>query len=219
MIVDGGAIAGYLALKVSGAAGRLVDRGFDSLLSVLAKRVTQKFGPRPVADLRSDPTDTRIHDKVAAAVEYRARHDSKFGRDIRAIQNDLDRMGGRDVIQQFWNNSVNRVSGGNFIQAYRDVGPIKDSFNTFHQSTDDFSHAPDWIRTTLWIGVVLMLAGFLANGLFMVTLIRDTDKYDLNGHALGGDVRFVMVGTLLFLVGLVFFGVSRVGKSTSRRRG
>lgn len=108
-MIDGGVIAGYLALAAARGVDRFVNGRIDSILAALANRVARKMGLGPAADLRPDPTDTQVQKKIARAVVSRSQSDPQFARDLRALQDQLDREGGRPLLQQFWNNSVNQA--------------------------------------------------------------------------------------------------------------
>lgn len=214
-MIDGGVIAGYLALAIGRGVGRFVDRGLDAALDALADRVKKKMGLGPAADLRPDPHDPRVHDKIAGAIARRAAADPRFDRDLAMLQRRLDQAGGRAALRQFWSNSVGEMRGGNLFQAQQHYGDQVVG-NVYRNSIDvplesDFSGAPGWVKATLWLGMIVSLTGF---ALFAVTLFGSF------GDAPGEPPDFHQLGVAggVFFAGLVVLAVSQLGKSTSRRR-
>ncbi|MGH3449926.1 MAG: hypothetical protein ACRDQW_04205 [Haloechinothrix sp.] len=209
-MIDGGVIAGYLAVAAARSAGRFVDRKIDGVLDRLSERVATRLGVRPVTDIARDPRNMQVQHQVGRAIEATAATDAKFAREIARLQADLDRQHGRALI--------NDVRAGVNIQAIGGGDAVGGNlYKTYiHGSHEhDYSGAPMWVKVLIWIGVLISLVGF---GILAVTFVG------IFGEAAGGGAPDppsfdnVGLGFGVFFAGLVLQAIGAMGKATSRPR-
>lgn len=225
-MIDGGLIAGYLAVAVARGADRFVSNKIDSFLNALATRVASKMGHRPAADLRADPTDVQVQDRIAHAIEKRSRNDARFARDLAALQERLDREGGRQLVQQMWNGSFTNVRHSNIIQAPVAgdvaVGNINKTWiDAPHMA--DYSRAPGWVKLFTWVGALICLVGFGIIGASIFGFISGAaEQFDSGGvpepTGFGAKFKYIAIGFGVFFAGLIVASIANLGKSTSRPR-
>jgi hypothetical protein len=210
-VIDGGVVAGYLAVLLGGAAKRFVDGRIDGGLTALYDRVVRRLGGAVVRDLRQNPDDVDAQHRVARAVENIAAVDRRFAGELAAIVDRLDRAGGR----QF----VNQVQAHTNIQAWGDQavhgGVINKSWSRSAEHPSNYSGAPAWVKVITALGAVLLFGGL---GLLAVEIVTTLSaaRNEIGRFRLP-DLTDLKQGAILFACGLLLSLVGGLGRSMSRR--
>ncbi|WP_280295112.1 hypothetical protein [Nocardia abscessus] len=163
-MIDGMAIAAYLAAAIGAASGRWVNGQLDQAFSALTDAVTRRLGRQPVDVLTQNPDSIQARRRVAEAIEREALIDEQFARELSEIRARLDRLGGQNVVAaaeqggQVVVNNHGQVAGRDNILTNVDVA-----------NQDDLSRAPAWAKVCLWVGGAIAAIGF---ALFMSALYQ-----------------------------------------------
>jgi hypothetical protein len=91
-------VVGYLLASLLGAAKRKGDRVLDSALDNLVGRVQQRIGYGPTDTLWSKPRDPRTRADVQQQIQHAMWNDPAFALEVQRRVNELDRLGGRELI-------------------------------------------------------------------------------------------------------------------------
>ncbi len=211
-MIDGGIVAGYLTVLLSGAAKRFVDNRIDGGLKALYDRVVRRLGGGAVRDLRADPGDTRAQDQLARAVENIAATDRRFAGEISRIVDQLDRAGGRRFVNQVQAHTNMQNFGGD--QAIHG-GVINKSWSRSTEHPANYSGAPAWVKAVTVLGAVLAFGGM---GLLVVDVITVMSAgQDEFGRPQPPDLADLKRGAILFACGLVLSIAGSMGRAMSRR--
>lgn len=108
-MIDGGVVTGYVLAFLGGAAKRFLDSRIDGGLSSLYDRLVRRLGERVVRDVANRPGDPRARGRFAQEVEYAASQDPRFAHELAAIVDQLDRAGGRVLINQVHPSNYSRA--------------------------------------------------------------------------------------------------------------
>jgi hypothetical protein len=197
MALDVGVLSSYLTMWLYRGARQLADRTFEVLLDRLANLIEQRIGQRTLRALRKNPGDIEIATQVSHKIATVAQRDHAFASELQKLIRDLDRCGGRTVI-----NQVNQVTGQN-VQAFggqaRAAG--RDQFNVNVPDPDDWSRAPSWVKATFVLGAVIFALGLAIN---LLTMNRVPQGFPL--------------GWGVFVIGFVILLVGALGKMMSGRK-
>lgn len=147
-MIDGGVLAGYLAVAASRATGRVFDRPVDALFDRLALHVAQRLGWQAVQSVRATPGDARQQRQVGQGIDAVARVDAGFAAELARLQDRLDREVGRQMI--------NVVNARTSVQ----VGGNGDAHGGHHYELNvpepaDHPRSPFWARTMLVLGLAI----------------------------------------------------------------
>ena len=211
-MVDGGIVAGYLTVLLTGAARRFVDNRIDGGLKRLYDQVVRRLGGRAVHELRSAPEDAHAQDRLARAVERHAAVDHRFADEIARIVAQLDRAGGRRIVNQVQaRTNMQNFGGDQAIQG----GVINKTWSRSTEHPANYSGAPTWVKALTALGAVLALGGMALLVVDVITAI--SSGQDEFGRPQFPDLGDLRRGAILFACGLVLSLVGSLGRSMSRR--
>lgn len=203
MALDGGLVVGYLTAAVLGAGRRWVDRRLDTLLDNLTNRVAHRLGRGPVDRLARDPRDEAVRSELGLTIDGAINHDRAFARDVARLVAELDRNGGRQL--------VNEVHAQHNLQAFDHGMVIGRDFNYFHTpDPSDLSDAPGWIKVCMGLGYATAATGML---IFFVTLFSGIPGPDEPFPPPGFPLAFGV-----FFVGFILVGIGSLARSFGGRR-
>lgn len=167
-MVDGGIVAGYLTVLLTGAARRFVDNRIDGGLKRLYDQVVRRLGGRAVHELRNAPEDAHAQDRLARAVERHAAVDHRFADEIARIVAQLDRAGGRRIVNQVQaRTNMQNFGGDQAIQG----GVINKTWSRSTEHPANYSGAPTWVKALTALGAVLALGGMALLVVDVITAI------------------------------------------------
>src|SRR5262249_7921511 len=140
---------------------RFVSNKIDTILVALENRVKAAMGLGPSRDLRADPTDPRVQDMIARAIERRAQQDATFARDLASLRDRLDREGGRRLPPQVWTGGPVSVGRGNSVQAQHAGGDVAGgNINKMSiRHPGEMYDKPALVRAGYWISGILVVIG------------------------------------------------------------
>lgn len=142
-------IFGYLGVVAARAAGRAVDRKLDGGLDAFLDVLGRKFRRNPAADLTRDPRP-EAREAIARDIARATRDDGRFGEELGAVIGHLDRLGGRQVINNIAGPYLHHQGRGN-------IQYIEHAHRTYHPH--DVSHAPAFVKVVIAIGMAGLLLG------------------------------------------------------------
>jgi hypothetical protein len=205
-MIDGGVVVGYLTVALARGATRLADRAFDGLLDKLVGEIKRRLGSEPEETLMHHPADPVSRQQIARDLQVAMRMDPSFARELEEVVAELDRLGGRNVINNV-NAQLNVQAIGGGIAVGGDV--------TYVDVPDpsDLSGAPVWVKATIALGLLLAVAGL---GIFGYTLF--TDMPDLDDPNFGETPEGIPLAAGVFFAGFVLLGIASIGRAFSRRR-
>ncbi|MEU6831689.1 hypothetical protein ABZ894_23820 [Nocardia beijingensis] len=197
-MIDGMAVATYLAAALGAAGGRAVDRSMDQGLTALTGVVTRRLGRRALDDLDRNPRSMAARRQLADQIERAASADAEFARELAALHATLGRPNGATVINTATHGS-RIVTGGKGLTAGGSI------HNTTYDiaSDEDLSRAPIWSKALLWIGLVFVGIGFVGG---------------LIGMSQGASVSGQFNLLPFFLIGGVLMTFAELGARTSTPR-
>ena len=207
-MIDGGIVVGYLTAYLLRGARALADQAFESLLDRLAQVIERRLGARPLDQLERNPGDQDTQQRVSQTIQGAMQHDPQFSAEVRALAEQLDRMGGRQIINQVYAQTNVQAFGERAIAA---TGPVTITDVKVPDPTD-WSDAPGWVKLFAIVGIILCVVGFL---IFGYTLF--TDNQSLNDPNFGKMPAGVPLAFGVFFVGFVIAAIGAVGRSLSKR--
>jgi len=145
-MIDGGVLAGYLAVAATRATGRVFDKAVDGLFDRLAQRVAQRLGGQAVAAISANPGDRQQQRQVGQGIETVAKVDSQFAAELAQLQDRLDRLVGRQLINTVHAETNIQAFGGNAYGGHHYEYNVPDP--------TDYSKAPSWVRVLLVVAAV-----------------------------------------------------------------
>jgi hypothetical protein len=206
MLIDGGLIVGYVTAALLRGGKHVADKAVDALLDRLTNVIVDRMGPGPVDRLRRNPQDEQVQREVGLTIDGATSVDASFAKDLAALVAELDRRGGRQMINQVY-AQMNVQAFDHGMAAGRD-------FNYFHApDPSDMSDAPGWVKLCVVVGMVLALAGFF---IFGYTLFTDTP--DLDDPDFGKTPAGIPIAAGVFFLGFIILGIGSMGRAMSKRR-
>jgi len=206
MLIDGGLIVGYLTASLLRGGQRIADRTVDSLLDRLTGLITDRMGPGPVDRLRTHPREETVQREVGFTIDGATSVDANFARELAALVAELDRHGGRQMI--------NEVYAQMNVQAFDHGVAVGRDFTYFNApDPTDMSDAPGWVKFCIVIGSVVALAGMFIFGYTFFTDNPSVDDPNFGEIPAGIPIAFGV-----FFLGFVILGIGSIGRSLSRRR-
>lgn len=207
-MIDGGVLAGYLAVAATRAAGRVFDKTVDALFDRLAQRVGQRLGGQAVAAINANPGDRQRQRQVGQGIEAVARVDPQYAAELAHLQRRLDELVGRQLINVVHaQTSVQAFHGGNAYGGHHYEYSVPDP--------TDYSKAPVWVKVLIVIGIVIALFGF---GMVLVGILGFINSVPDSPPDRLPDFGSVLRGFGVFFAGLIILTIANVGKVLSRRR-
>lgn len=206
-MIDGGVLAGYLAVAATRQAGRVFDKAVDALFDRLAQRVAQRLGGQAVAAINARPGDREQQQRVGQGIEAVAGVDRQFAAELADLQRRLDNAVGRQLINTVYAHTSVQAFGGN---AY---GGGHFEYNV--PDPTDYSKAPGWVKVLTVLGIGVALVGF---GIAFVTILGFITSVPNFPDAGMPDFGNVGLGFGVFFVGLVVLTVANLGKVMSKKR-
>lgn len=206
LVIDGGLIVGYLTAALVRASQRWGDRTLDSMLDRLAALVARRLGRQPLDRLARNPTDSSVQREVGLTIDGAVSVDKAFERELSKLVTELDRRGGRQVI--------NQVYAQMNVQAFDHGIAVGGDFNYFNvPDPTDLSTAAWWVKFCVVVGAVTAISGLF---IFGYTLF--TDMPDLNDPDFGETPPGIPLAFGVFFIGFVILGIGSLGRAMSRRR-
>jgi hypothetical protein len=217
-MIDGGLITGYLLAAVARGGRKILDRTVDAALDRLADAVTAKLGHGPENDLSRDPGNPVIRSNVARAVERASHDDPAFARDLAALQVQLDRSGGPQILLNQVNAQVNAQAFGS-----GNVRVGDDYYTAYH--SNDYDPADELVsgrgpgRALAVVGLLIALAGF-GGWIYLIFSAFSSADVDSNpfSRELVPGVPLAPVAFVTFLVGGVLYGLGLSMSKAARKR-
>jgi hypothetical protein len=207
-MIDGGVLAGYLAVAATRAAGQVFDKTVDGLFDRLAQRVTERLGGQALAGINANPGSTYQQRQVGQSIDAAARVDPRFAAELAQIQRRLDQLVGRQMISIVNAQTNVQALGG---RAYG--GGHNYALNMSDQA--DHSKAPSWVKVLVVVGLLIALVGF---GMAFVGILSVVGSISGATQVDPPDLDEILPGFGLFFVGIVVMVIASVGKAISRRR-
>jgi hypothetical protein len=196
MALDLAVISGYVMVLLARGVSRVGNKVLDHLLDQLAALINERIDRPTLKALQNNPGDSeieRVSHKLAAA----AKTNRAFTSQLQKVIRDLDRHGGRTIIEQV----INQVEAGTNVQAFGDhpMAAGHDIFNVKVPDPDDWSGAPSWVKATFGLGAVVCALGIAINFLMVKN----------------GQVNFLGAG--IATMGFVILLVGALGRMMSGR--
>jgi hypothetical protein len=216
-MIDAAVVAAYLGAAVARGGRRLLDTVIDTGLDRLSAAVVRRLGRGPATDLAHNPDRPAVRAHVARQLESTARCDPGFARELAFLVAQLDRSGGRRLI----NNVRAQVNVQAFDGGYAHYG----DYNEGDIYTNDYDPADELVagqgigRFVAIIGLTVTLAGFLGFVWVMYDAFRNggPGSSPLDLEILPG-VPMLPVGFLAFLFGGIVYGLGTTASKAARKR-
>ncbi|GAA3432417.1 hypothetical protein GCM10018954_020200 [Kutzneria kofuensis] len=210
-MIEGGVVVAYLVALLGGAAKRFMEGRAEAAMTGLYNVVARKFGGI-VGDLRADPADPNAQRRLARAVENTATVDPHFAEQLAALVDRLDRVGGRQFLNQVQaHTNVQNFGGDQAVYG----GVINKSWSRTSEHPENYSGAPGWVKVATVLGVLAFLGGFLLI-VVRVALVMSSGE-DEFGRPLAPGLADLAPGGVLIAIGLVLGVAGSLGRSMSRR--
>ena len=206
-MIDGGVLAGYLAVAATRVAGRVFDKTVDGLFDRLAQHVAQRLGWHAIDSINANPGDVQQQRQVGQSIDAVARVDSQFAAELSRLQDRLDRQVGRQLI--------NVVNAQTSVQAFGGDAYGGHHYELTAPDPTDYSKAPAWVKVLIVVGTVIALAGF---GMAFIGIVGFIGSVPDASATDPPDFGNVLPGFGLFFVGVVVLAVAGIGRALSRRR-
>jgi len=136
-MIDAAVVAAYLGAAVARGGRRLLDTMIDTGLDRLSTAVVRRLGRGPATDLAHNPDSPAVRAHVARQLESTARCDPGFARELAFLVAQLDRSGGRRLI----NNVRAQVNVQAFDGGYAHYG----DYNEGDIYTNDYDPADELV--------------------------------------------------------------------------
>jgi hypothetical protein len=190
MPLDLGIISGYLTVLLARGARHLADHVLDGLLDRLAALLEKRID---LQALQSNPGAIETN-RLAQSLAAAAQSDRAFASELEAVIRDLDRHGGRTII--------NQVNAEQNVQAFDQGIAVGGDLFVNAPDPNDWSNAPGWVKGTSFLGFAVAVLGM---GIFFLKMF-------------GGPPTSVPVGLVVFFFGFIMMGIGALGRMMSRRR-
>ena len=216
-MIDAAVAAAYLGAAVARSGRHLLDTMIDTGLDRLSTAVVRRLGRGPATDLARNPDSPAVRAHVARQLESTARCDPGFARELAFLVAQLDRSGGRRLI----NNVRAQINVQAFDGGYAHYG----DYNEGDIYTNDYDPADELVagqgigRFVAIIGLTVTLAGFLGFVWVMYDAFRNggPGSSPLDLEILPG-VPMLPVGFLAFLFGGMVYGLGTTASKAARKR-
>lgn len=216
-MIDGGVIAAYLAAAVARGGERLVSKAVDAGLDRLSAAVARRMGRGPDTDLARDPRSPAVQAHVGRAIESAAQRDPAFAQELAALLQQLDRVGGRRLI----NNVRAHVNVQAFDGGYAHFGDYYegDSYSNDYDPGDEIVAGRGIGRFVAIIGLLVAMAGFVgfASVIYGGFASDGVGYSPLDLEVLPG-IPMLPVGFLAFLIGGIVYGLGTSASKAARKR-
>lgn len=164
------------------------------------------MGRQTLDRLKGNARDENVQRDVGLTLDGALRADPSFARELASVIAELDKRGGRQII--------NQVYARTNVQAFQDGIAVGGNFNVYPAADPhDYSAAPSWVKLCIVVGSALAVAGLF---IFGYTLF--TDMPDLNDPDFGQTPRGIATAAAVFFAGFVITGIGSLGRALSRRR-
>ena len=216
-MLDAGVVVAYLGAAVARGGKRLLDTAVDAGLDRLSGAVARRLGREPESGLARDPRSPAVQAHVVHEIEAAALRDPAFARELTALVAQLDRSGGRRLI-----NSVRaQVNVQAFDGGYAHYGNYceGDVYTNDYDPGDELVTGRGIGRFVAIIGLTVTLAGFLGFVWVMYDAFRNggPGSSPLDLEILPG-VPMLPVGFLAFLFGGIVYGLGTTASKAARKR-
>ena len=216
-MLDAGVVVAYLGAAVARGGKRLLDTAVDAGLDRLSGAVARRLGREPESDLARDPRSPAVQAYVVHEIEAAALRDPDFARELKALVAQLDRSGGRRLI-----NSVRaQVNVQAFDGGYAHYGNYYegDVYTNDYDPGDELVAGRGIGRFVAIIGLTVTLAGFLGFVWVLYDAFRNggPGSSPLDLEILPG-VPMLPVGFLAFLFGGIVYGLGTTASKAARKR-
>lgn len=216
-MIDAGVVVAYLGAAVARGGKRLLDTAVDAGLDRLSGAVARRLGREPESDLARDPRSPAVQAHVAREIEAAALRDPAFARELTALVAQLDRSGGRRLI-----NSVRaQVNVQAFDGGYAHYGDYYegDVYANDYDPGDELVAGRGIGRFVAIIGLMVTLAGFLG----VAAVIYDAFQNGSPGSSpldleIVPGIPLLPVGFLAFLFGGIVYGLGSSASKAARKR-
>jgi hypothetical protein len=209
-MIDGGVLAGYLAVAATRVTGRVFDQTVDRLFDRLAEHVAQRLGWQTVESISSDPGSPQQQARVGQRIDAAARGDAQFAAELVRLQDRLDQLVGRQTI-----TTVNARPN---VQAFGEDaygGDHHEAHEVTVPDPTDYSKAPAWVTRMIVVGLAIALVGF---GMAFAGILGFMGGVANTSPTNPPDLAGMLAGFGVFLVGLVVLVVANVGRALARKR-
>ena len=216
-MIDAAVVAAYLGAAVARGGRHLLDTMIDTGLDRLSTAVVRRLGRGPATDLARNPDSPAVRAHVARQLESTARCDPGFARELAFLVAQLDRSGGRRLI----NNVRAQVNVQAFDGGYAHYGDYNegDTYTNDNDPADELVAGQGIGRFVAIIGLTVTLAGFLGFVWVLYDAFRNggPGSSPLDLEILPG-VPMLPVGFLAFLFGGIVYGLGTTASKAARKR-
>ena len=216
-MIDAGVVVAYLGAAVARGGKRLLDTAVDAGLDRLSGAVARRLGREPESDLARDPRSPAVQAYVVHEIEAAALRDPDFARELKALVAQLDRSGGRRLI-----NSVRaQVNVQAFDGGYAHYGNYYegDVYSNDYDPGDELVAGRGIGRFVAIIGLTMTLAGFLGVAAVIYEAFQNgspgSSPFDFE---IVPGIPLLPVGFLAFLFGGILYGLGTSASKAARKR-
>ena len=216
-MIDAAVVAAYLGAAVARGGRHLLDTMIDTGLDRLSTAVVRRLGRGPATDLARNPDSPAVRAHVARQLESTARCDPGFARELAFLVAQLDRSGGRRLI-----NSVRaQVNVQAFDGGYAHYGNYYegDVYSNDYDPGDELVAGRGIGRFVAIIGLTMTLAGFLGVAAVIYEAFQNgspgSSPFDFE---IVPGIPLLPVGFLAFLFGGILYGLGTSASKAARKR-
>ena len=207
MVIEVGAVVGYLAAQLLRGSRRSASLAVEGLLDELAEVVVDELRGDPLERLRRRPRDAATRKRLGDRISTAARRDPLFAEQLGTLLADLDQAGGPWFFNQV-DADVNVQVWGDGNAAGRDLTIVD------IPDPNDLSGAPVWVKLFIGLGALVCLAGMFIFGYTLFTDIADANLNQPDPATPPG----IPIAAAVFFAGFVMLGIGAFGRAVSPAR-
>lgn len=215
MVPDGNTIADYVAAAAAGAGRSTPDPAVAGPLDQLFRTVATEVGHGPVDRLAQNPHDRATRHEAGLLIDGAMSRNDAFAREVTSIVAELDRCGGRDLIDAASAGYAMPTAAAYAAGMRGGVGPAGSRPEPTHLvHWSPLAYLPAWAKVLIGMGFAVFAVGFVVLGYAIVSVFAGMDSVDPEQ----GMPAVFPLGLGVCAAGVIVLAIGTIGGQMSRRR-